>query len=460
MNRKAAVRNIRRSDCGGILKLRNAPDVRRYFRDSARVSSAEHNLWFEKQLAPPNRKRFFVAAIGQNLVGYVRYDLSGGYYDISIGVASPFRRLQIGSILLNQSLTKVEKDGKPIRAVVKKDNFASRHFFQKNGFVCRHQGPGYDYLVRKRIALLISGAGGSVFPYLFGALEKKYDLFLVDSNPAVKKIYPDKNVMTVPPVTDQSYRDTISRIIKRHKIDYYIPLIDEEIPQALSMAATRKGLRVIAPRKGFVGLCLDKYALMRQLASRQISEVKTWKVPEFKGEMFPIFVKPRVGRGSRGGRKIMSSEELSAYFRVEPYSPADVIVQEYLEGDEYTVSVVVNNQNRPMAIVPKKIILKKGITQQAVTEKNKLIEETCRKIVEKLQPAGPFNVQLRIVKGKLKIFEINPRFSTTTVLTCEAGVNEFELWIDNYDCNSVKYVDTWKEGLYLYRRWESCFYES
>ena len=45
--------------------------------------------------------------------------------------------------------------------------------------------------------LLISGGGGSVFPYLFDKLESNYDVYVMDSDVNVKKLYPTKNIIIV-----------------------------------------------------------------------------------------------------------------------------------------------------------------------------------------------------------------------------------------------------------------------
>ena len=72
---------------------------------------------------------------------------------------------------------------------------------------------------------------------------------------------------------------------------------------------------------------------------------------------------------------------------------------------------------------------------------------------------GPFNMQLFLTKGNIPIvFEINPRFSTTSILSMEAGIDEIDLLINNYDSKDVK-LNHAKEGVYLYRTWKNNFYK-
>ena len=311
---------------------------------------------------------------------------------------------------------------------------------------------------KKRV--LMSGAGGSLFPYLFNSLEKKYFIVGIDSNKMVKKTYPNQEILTVPLVLDKAYEETVKGIMEKYRLEYYIPGIDEEIIKAYKIVAGCKGAKLISPQKGFVEFCLDKFALAKELAKQEISNVETFLAKDYDQQLdFPVFVKPRTSRGSRGIRKIANKEQLEAYFHLENYTKEEVVVQEYLDGVEYTVSVVVNNLNKLMAIVPKKVITKRGITQCAVTEKNSAIEKTCRMIVEKLNPCGSFNVQLTVTKKGVQIFEINPRFSTTSILTVEAGINEFDLVMEYFDKEKAPYLDSFKEDLFLFRRWDSVFYK-
>lgn len=308
--------------------------------------------------------------------------------------------------------------------------------------------------------ILMSGVGGPDFPYIFNTLGKKYVIYGLDSNDMVRRTYPSQNVITVPLVKDDMYNTVVEKIIKEEGIDYYFPLIDEELPKAYDIASMCSGLKVILPSISFVKLCLNKYKLMSELKKKGISNVNTFFASHYEYQLdFPVFVKPIEGRGSRGAMVIQNKNQFDAYFQLEDYDKGDVIVQEYLDGDEYTVGVVVNNLNKLIAIVPKKIITKRGITQCGVTQRNPEIEQVCRKIVEQFHPCNPFNVQLKLTAKGVKVFEINPRFSTTSILSVEAGIDEYDLAIKFFDKKDVEYIDSFKEGLFIYRRWESIFCE-
>jgi len=311
---------------------------------------------------------------------------------------------------------------------------------------------------KKRV--LISALGSPIFPYVIKSLGDKYDLTLTDADPMVKVLYPKDRVYVTPLAKDKDFLETIEKIIAENKIEYYIPMVDEEISQIVSLGKRLKGLKVIAPNNlKFVDLCLNKYRLMKKLAEEKISHINTCLGTEFQRQFpYPVFVKPSVGRGSRGVCKINNRKQFKAYLELGGYGIDQVMVQEYLDGEEYSTSVVVNNLNQLIAVVPKKIIVKVGTTKHAVVKQNYVITEVCRRIVSKLKPGGGFNVQLKIVDSQVKIFEINPRCSGTSPLTCEAGVNEYALCIENYGRRRVSFIDSFIEGVHLLRNWETYFY--
>jgi carbamoyl-phosphate synthase large subunit len=309
--------------------------------------------------------------------------------------------------------------------------------------------------------ILLSGLGGSLFPYLHERIKTKYELFYVDNDAQLSKLYPNLNFFPAPLVTSEEYNEFIRNLIDTYKIDFYLPLIDEEIISAKKNFDNYNGVIVISPTLEFSRLCLNKYELMKELDRLGISNIKSYMGNnlEWNGKDI-IFVKPIGGRGSRGIKKINNKEQLAAYYLLEEYRPQDILVQEYIEGIEYTIGATVNNLNQLLAISIKKVIRKKGITQVAVMEDNPIVNEVVYSIVNQLKPCGPINIQLFLTPDmKVKIFEINPRFSTTTIMSYAGGVDEISLYIEYYNKNYSLKPEEPKTGIFLHRRWESIFYE-
>jgi carbamoyl-phosphate synthase large subunit len=309
--------------------------------------------------------------------------------------------------------------------------------------------------------ILLSGLGGSLFPYLHEKLNSNYELFYVDSDNQLSKLYTNFNFFLAPPVNSDGYNEFIRNLIDKFSIDFYIPLIDEEIISAKKNIDNYKGIIVISPSLEFSELCLNKFDLMEELHRLGISSIKSNMGNNYEwNEKNIIFIKPNEGRGSRGIKKITNKEQLAAYYLLEEYKPEDILIQEYIEGQEYTIGATVNNLNQLLAISIKKVIRKRGITQIAVVESNPFLNECVKNVVNQMKPCGPINIQLFLTQDKeVKIFEINPRFSTTTIMSYAGGVDEISLFIDYYNKNYTRKPEEPKSGLTLHRRWESVFYE-
>lgn len=135
-----------------------------------------------------------------------------------------------------------------------------------------------------------------------------------------------------------------------------------------------------------------------------------------------------------------------------------LIVQQRIFGTEYTVSVICDNKGTIHGVVPKEIIIKQGITKLAVTRHNQAIDTICRAVQNELKANGPFNVQLMLDKQGIPwIFEINPRFSTSTTLTAVAFADEIcglakERLIGNYP-----WPADFREGVVMVRRYMDSF---
>lgn len=317
--------------------------------------------------------------------------------------------------------------------------------------------------------VLLTGAGGAAVPGLIERLRNSgYRVFAADMDQYAVGLYLAHRGFVIPAGTSPDFLPVLRDICLRHAVDVVVPLVDEELLSALELE--KDGIIVLLPRREFVSVCLDKLLLIQRLEAADIPVPNTRPAESGVGSLtFPLVIKPRRGRGSRGLGIVESEEELESFLDASSYSTnKELLLQEYIEGTEFTVSVVVWRDGEVQAVVPKEIILKRGITHLAVTRRSPEIERVCRRIQENLQADGPFNVQLKVDRhtGKAIPFEINPRFSTTISLTIAAGVDELEGLIIQATRGKDKYqFEGWKEGVVLLRRTldtfidESAFHE-
>ncbi len=302
---------------------------------------------------------------------------------------------------------------------------------------------------------MLTGAGGAALPGLIKGLRNDgYRVLAADMDKYAIGLFIADTGFIIPPGKSPNFLPTLRRICRQEKVNVVVPLVDEEL-----MATSKledEGIIVMLPRQEFVALCLDKFSLMQQLGKFNINVPYTRLASEGPDQMrFPIVVKPRTGRGSRGLGIIESNEMLHSYLRNSPYSEDELILQENIQGPEFTVSVVAWRDGKVQAVVPKEVISKKGITHLAVTRQNNKIDQLCREIQVCLQADGPFNVQLRVDEdtGEPVPFEINPRFSTTISLTTAAGIDELgglvKQAVNGRNCYNF---GEWREGVVLVRQ--------
>jgi carbamoyl-phosphate synthase large subunit len=261
----------------------------------------------------------------------------------------------------------------------------------------------------------------------------------------------------VPPADADSWPVELARVVEEFDADAVVPLVDEELAR-LSALTDRllDEVGVVAPCQSVVDDALDKYRMTRRLAADGLSVPDTrlaTEADDLPAEAFPVIVKPRRGRGSRGVQKVDSRAELDAHLDGTDRPPSELLLQEHVAGTEYTTSVVATQDNRLLAVVPKEAIAKEGCTVRGATRLEPTVVASCKRVFESLTPAGPINVQqiADAETGEVHTIEINPRFSSTACLTVAAGVNELDLLVRDAVGERVAVPDGFETDLHLVR---------
>jgi carbamoyl-phosphate synthase large subunit len=292
--------------------------------------------------------------------------------------------------------------------------------------------------------------------------EQGFRVVATDIDPTAPGLYLADRGYLVPPGDSEAFLPRMRALCASEEAVAVIPLVDEELLPVGELA--QDGLSVLLPRPGFVASCLDKYVLMRELDAAGIGIPRTWAASDLPppgtaaAEPGGFVVKPRSGRGSRGVQIVSGLADVPAAVAASGYRADQLIVQERVTGPEFTVSVVVWRDGRTQAVVPKEVVLKRGVTKYAVTRRHAEVERVCRAVQTALRADGPFNVQLCLdSEGRPRVFEINPRFSSTAALTVAAGVDEVAGLLRQAVAHGPRLTDTWREGVTMVRRWTDEF---
>jgi carbamoyl-phosphate synthase large subunit len=281
------------------------------------------------------------------------------------------------------------------------------------------------------VRVFFTGGGGAGTIEVIKALRALggYEIIAADASPsAAGYAFADRGYV-VPFGSDERFVPALRRILAEEKPHFVVPLVDEEIPKVHRLVREEfEGVvRVLAPKLEFCELVLDKWTMALALQELGLPVAKSWLASDASEATYPAIVKPRQGRGSRGLAFLEGPHDLELYLDAAP-EPADAyLVQDRLMGREFTTSVVVGLDGTLLAVVPKEATDKRGITQVGVTRRVQAIDDLGAALTRKLDPRGPFNVQLTLGRdGVPRVFEINPRYSTTVALTLAAGVNEVD----------------------------------
>jgi carbamoyl-phosphate synthase large subunit len=280
----------------------------------------------------------------------------------------------------------------------------------------------------KPVNVLITAASRRVplvlaFRNALGSLGVPGRVVVTDVNPLSPAVHVADKAYRVPLADDPGYLSELLRICEREDIRLAIPTIDDELELfgASRQAFADAGVLAACSSQESAALCNDKYATWTRLASAGVAVARTYLPTELPAElMFPLFIKPRVGRGAVGAHLIRNQRDLDFFIDYVDRP----IVQEYLDSPEYTIDVLCDAAARPLSIVPReRVVIRAGVIDRGRTVKSSALLELAEQVCGSTAFFGPLNIQCRLRDGRPCVFEINPRFSGGIPLTIASGAN-------------------------------------
>ncbi|QHT56794.1 ATP-grasp domain-containing protein [Cellulomonas sp. H30R-01] len=283
--------------------------------------------------------------------------------------------------------------------------------------------------------VLVTGAGGPAGVAVIRSLQARDDVevYAADMDRWASAIYlvpPDRRRL-VPAGRAPEFVDVVRAMCREDGIDVLYPTVDVELPR---LAAARDdlaadGTLLASPTLDTIETCLDKLALARACARTvRVPRTELVGTPEAtSGWDFPVIVKPRRGAGSRGVRTVFTAAELDAVHAEE-----DLLVQEMLPGDEYSVDVLAGPDGQVIAAVPRaRLRVDSGVAVAGVTVRDDELVATASAVARAVGLTSVANVQLkRDADGTPALLEVNPRFPGAMPLTIAAGVDMPSLTLD------------------------------
>lgn len=282
----------------------------------------------------------------------------------------------------------------------------------------------------RKVTVLVSAAGSTNGVNVIKALrdqnEYSVKIVAIDSDADAAGLYLADEYEVAPMISLPAFQDFILDICQKYSVTIIMPTHSVELPfyshnQGL---LNNQGVKLMVSPVEKIEICDDKLKLaefLHKLGVRQPRMYNQIDLGDIRKGDSPLFIKSRFGSGSAHTHRVNDHEELNYYLNKVP----NPIIQEYIEGTEYTVNIVSDYGGKVVGLVPlRRVKVKGGLAVVAQVELNAAMMKESKGIVEALGLIGPSNIQI-IAKGEELIFlEINPRFASGGMpLATGAGLN-------------------------------------
>lgn len=253
----------------------------------------------------------------------------------------------------------------------------------------------------------------------------------------------------------------VRELLKTGKYNLVVPTVDfsaallsknkEEFSKYAKVASNDWSLYDIAQDKlKTMDVCMKKN-IPCPITITNINSLNDIKVSNIK---YPIIIKPRVGYGAIGFKKLNSIEELESLITDKKINILDYVVQEYIPQTDlqYEAAMFIDNDNN----VKTSLVFSKnrwfpvegGSSTLNITVDCPDIVETCTKLLQEIGWRGCADVDLiRDPRdGIAKVMEINPRVSGSVKICFEAGINLAKQIIEREFGEAVTKYEEYKIG--------------
>lgn len=242
----------------------------------------------------------------------------------------------------------------------------------------------------------------------------------------------------VPSASAPNYIDAIKNIVRKYSVDVVIPMSEAELGAALPFLELAPGVKWITAGVQVVGAALDKLETVHALNSLGVPMPWTKPVSEGCPIVYPCIMKNRFGSGSRAVFTVSNDEDVDYLVKRHP----NAIFQELLEPADREVTCAV--YRRRDGEVSSLLMLRRltgGFTGWAKVIKNEETSRMCEVIARGLDLHGSMNIQLRLTDKGPRVFEINPRFSSTVLMRHRLGFTDVLWALDEAEGKSVAFPD-------------------
>lgn len=228
----------------------------------------------------------------------------------------------------------------------------------------------------------------------------------------------------LPLAASDPYGLILAEALERHDIQLLIPTSEAELgallsPRVRDLIPARVKVAMASPFALQTGL--DKLATAQHLASHGLGVPWTVRCGDGLPPSLPCIVKPRRGQGSKG-IAVLETEQAAASAVAE--RPEDVFQDLLLpDNEEYTCALFRSAAGELRTLVFHRV-LANGFSVRGSVVDPAPFQDLLEGIAVSLDLNGAINVQCRLTDDGPKVFEINPRFSSTVEMRHLMGFSD------------------------------------
>lgn len=303
------------------------------------------------------------------------------------------------------------------------------------------------------ILFTCAGRRNYLINYFKEALGNNGQIIAVDTQLTAPALVDAHLAFRVPSIYDPEYIDSLKSIVKDNNVKAIISLNDLELP-ILSLHKKEfedMGTKVIISDENVIDMSSDKWKTYNFFSKLKIPTPKTFITIESVLEaiknntlQYPLIVKPRWGSASIGVDVAENEKELLLAYELQKLrieksilktvSSGDIdhsiIIQEKLDGEEYGMDILNDfNGDYYGCFVRKKLSMRSGETDKAVSVIDDEFSRFGELIGNHTKHIGNMDCDFFVVKDKIYILELNPRFGGGYPFSHEAGINTPAIYI-------------------------------
>jgi len=278
--------------------------------------------------------------------------------------------------------------------------------------------------------ILVTGANGDIAGAIGRVLISAFpDAILLGAD--LGEFWPGKfifqEMFVLPRADAPEYISALKTLAKETSATCIIPCTEAELGRLVEAYSSVEGLPLLMNTPDVISMGLDKLNTMEWLKSIGVPIPESGTLMQMTGDDLPLFVKPRSGCGSRGLEVVDSVSRLCLL--QQERDADDSIAQSLLEPHKGEYTCALFKSRGEVRFLVMRRWLSGGLTGRMIVEHVPSIANLLEIISAALPDQAAINIQLRMMNDGPRVFEINPRLSSTVMMRHKVGFSDLVWWL-------------------------------